>query len=363
MSNKNDYFYHLKWDFKNIFDNYKGKDGYIIYKPWSAGFNNTRMSFELSMCIAYLSNRTLVLPSNYRLCFMKEEYSNNNFFDITDLGINQISSNNFCNLKQIKESYSSIKDISKVIDFDFSKNVLNFENEDPPNNFLKHRKSVNSSDILTEECVFFNGNLLGSSHQTIYTKLDLEIKKLVAKYVIYNPHIFDIALKFINQLGDRQYYALHVRRKDFIYCYPSSVTTCYSILENIDHIIPKGSNIYISTDEVDKSYFQPLTEKYTLFYYDTLLPNIDLEKNIDVSLTSLVEQLICSRAIKFVGTKTSTMSSYINRIRGYMNDIKDKNYYVITEKFDQNKQGTFIDEINYDTNFIREYKDSWEQLS
>jgi hypothetical protein len=46
-----------------------------------------------------------------------------------------------------------------------------------------------------------------------------------------------------------------------------------------------------------------------------------------------------------------------------MDDIEDKNYYIVTEKFNENKQINFIDDNEYDANFVREYKDNWENLN
>jgi hypothetical protein len=358
-----DYLYYLKYNFSNLFQKYNGSNGYVIYKPWNAGFNNIRMSFELALCLSYLSNRTLVLPPDHNICFMGDRYMMDMFFNIDNIGIKHISFKDFCKFNKIEESYESVKNISKTVDFCFSQNVLNFESETPPDNFVKYRKTINSSDVFTERNVFFNGNLLGISHQSIYTKLDKEIKQLIAKHSTYKVELFDSAWQFINKLGDKQYYSLHVRRNDFTYCYPSSTTDSLTLLENVKDIIPLNSIIYISTDEKDKEYFKPLSENYTLFYYDDILPKIKLYNTIDISQISLIEQLICSRAIKFIGTKTSTMSSYINKIRGYMDDIEDKNYYIVTEKFNENKQINFIDDNEYDANFVREYKDNWENLN
>ena len=49
--------------------------------------------------------------------------------------------------------------------------------------------------------------------------------------------IFDLAWQFINKLGDKSYYAIHIRRNDFQY--KDLFITCEDILNNIKDIIQR----------------------------------------------------------------------------------------------------------------------------
>lgn len=356
MQNDTDYLYYLKWDFSNIFKNYNGDVGYLIFTPWPGGFNNKRMSLELAAAIAFLTNRKLVLPPS------EEKGCISDYFELDDTGIKILTFKQFCTIKKIDENLRSVKKISGIANFNSILNILNFEKVVPPKDFLKSRSYINSKDIFTnEECLLFERNLLGAPEQMIYTSLDTEIKKLIAKHIRYKKEIFNIAWDFIKILKDRSYYSLHVRRGDHPVQYRYLSVSAEVILENIKDIIPLGAKLYISTDHQDKDFFKILKEKYEVYFYEDLTNSLgEKYKNINLNLIAIIEQLICSRGIKFVGNKISTLSTLIYRIRGYMQDIEDKNYYVNTEKFKKSEQVNFLEDKEFVGSWVRYYKDSWD---
>jgi hypothetical protein len=353
-----DYVYYNKWDFTSILKFYDGSKGYIIFRPWPGGFNNIRMSLELAVCIAYLTNRKLVLTPEYNMYLLQGHSSMESFFDTSDLGVTSISFDTFCKERGLEVNYDSVKAISKVLDYDAVKHVMNFEKVPVPYKFTKYRPVLNREDYFTdEEYLFLESNLLGVTHQTLYTSLDVEIKKLIAKHVHYRTDIFDLAWQFINKLGDREYYSIHIRRNDFQY--KELFISCEQILENIKDIIPQGSKLYIATDHRDREFFNPLAAYYSICFYEDIKKEVGIFTEFDVNWIPIIEQFICTRSIKFIGNSHSTLSSYIFRMRGYMSDINDKNYYLNTEKFDTNKQIPFAAENQFHGNWFREYNDSW----
>lgn len=355
---RTDFIYYTKWDFSSIFKFYNGDKGYILFKPWPGGFNNIRMSLELAVCIAYLTNRKLVLPPSYYMYLLEGTSSMETFFDTENLGVITVSFSDFCKEKNIQEDYNSVKSISKVLNYDGAKNIINFEKINPPVKFTKNRPVLNSEDYFTDdEHIFLDSNLLGVSYLTFYTSLDVEIKKLVAKHVRYKTDIFDLGWQFINKLGDREYYAIHIRRNDFQY--KDLFISCEDIVDNIKDIVPEGSVLYIATDHKDLEFFNPLREKYKIRFYSDILNQVSIYEEFDKNWVPIIEQLICTRAIKFIGNSHSTLSSYIYRLRGYMADIEDKNYYINTEKYNVNKQCSFSVDSKFVGNWFREYKDSW----
>lgn len=363
-----DYLYYLKWNFSNILKDYNGESGYLIITLWPGGFNNLRMSFELGVAIAYLTNRKLVLPPKYTIYSPlykayeknKDESGIEDYFQLEETGIKILTFKEFCNIKNLNEDLESVKNISKVLNYDCVANVLNFEQVIPPKDFLKLRKHINAKDYFTnEECIFLDKNLLGDADQTIYTSLDLEIKKLIAKYVRYKPELFDIAWQYINKLKDKSYYAIHIRRND--HQYKQLAVSAETVLENIKDIIPYGSKLYIATDHKDKNFFKLFKERYEVYFYDDLVESLEGKySDIILNWIPIIEQLICTRSIKFIGNDLSTLSSLVYKMRGYMNDIEDKNYYINTQKFDSKKQCTFLEDKHYIANWARYYKDSWD---
>lgn len=363
-----DYLYYLKWNFSEILKDYNGENGYLIITLWPGGFNNLRMSYELGMAIAYLTNRKLVLPPKYTIYSPlyqayeknKDESGIEDYFQLEETGVKVLTFKEFCEIKNLKEDIDLVKGMSKLLNYDCVKNVLNFEKVVPPKNFLKNRPYINSKDYFTnEEFIFLDKNLLGDSEQTIYTSFDLEIKKLVSKYARYKTELFDIAWQYINKLKDKSYYAIHIRRND--HQYKHLAVSAETVLENIKDIIPNGAKLYIATDHKDKNFFNLFKEKYDIYFYDDLVSALEHKySNIISNWIPIIEQLICTRAIKFIGNDLSTLSSLVYKMRGFMNDIEDKNYYINTEKFQESKQCKFIEDQKYIANWARYYKDSWD---
>ena len=354
---RTDYCYHLKWDFKEIFKFYKGNKGYIFLKPWTGGFNNIRMSLELGVALAYLTNRTIVLPPTYGMYLLEGKSNMADFFDIERLGVNLLDFEDFCHLLGIEPSEEAIKAKSKILDYNAVELVMNFEQISSPGKFRKWRAEIKSEDYFDDsQVLFLDKNLLGSVEQTIFSSKRAALKKLVAKHIVYRNDIFDLAWNFINCIGDQTYYAIHIRRNDFQY--KELFISPEALLENIAEIIPEGVRLYIATDHKDESFFEPIKQKYEVIFYQEIAEKLNLAP-FNANWIPIIEQLICTRAIRFVGMKLSTLSSYIYRMRGYMSDIPEKNYYLNTEKYSIADQCQFEGENNYIANWAREYKSSW----
>jgi GDP-fucose protein O-fucosyltransferase len=107
---------------------------------------------------------------------------------------------------------------------------------------------------------------------------------------------------------------MHVRRTDFkdLPTYQDGVVGAEQIVR--DSYFQQGRTVYIATDEKDRTFFEPLTKNYTvLFFHDF----DHLIKGMDPNYFGMIEQLVCAKGDKFVGTYYSTFTAYINRIRGY----------------------------------------------
>ncbi|MEE9372264.1 MAG: GlcNAc-transferase family protein [Saprospiraceae bacterium] len=351
---RTDFIYHLKWNFDNILKNYSGEKGYLVVKPWPGGFNNIRMSLELGICLAFLTDRTLVLPVAYNMYLLEGQTAFSDFYDLSNLGISVLDYDELSTKINISSDEIGSKNNSKILNFDIVNNVVNFEKIPIPSQFLKGRKEIQSKDYFNdEEIIFLDENLLGNFYLSIYTSYEKELKKIIAKHVVYKREIFDVAWQFINHLGDQKYFALHVRRNDFQY--KDLYISAEEILENIQDQIPKNSKLYIATDHKEKDFFEPLLGYYNVVFYSDLRQRIEVD-DFDANWIPIIEQLICTRSIKFVGMKLSTLSSYVYRLRGYMQDIDDKEYYINTEKYSKKDQCDFINEEQFIANWAREYK-------
>ena len=342
------------WENTELIDstiNYIPKDKYLVFRPWPGGFNNIRMSLEIAASIAYLTNRILVLPPTSRLIMHHSQVDNNfsDFFDTNDFGIKTLSFDKFEKLFKVS-TWDKVKTISHTIDNEPSRTL--YTTDTPEENIIKDRSILDLNELEDKQIIYFDKNLLGNFYLNIYSKRLPEVCKFVYRHIHFRKDIFVEAYKAIELLGD--YYAIHVRRGDFQY--KDLILPAEQIYNNIKNIVPQGSKLYISTDESNKSFFSIFEEKYDVKYYDDVKHVV--YSNIHDDLIGLVEQLICAQAKTFIGNKLSTFSTYIYRLRGYM-DKEDKRFltYNVECQPDKEEDDWWID------TWTREYKQAWESIN
>ena len=125
--------------------------------------------------------------------------------------------------------------------------------------------------------------------------------------------------------------ALQIRRNDFQYKHTR--LSVEEICTNIRSLFDQHLSIYIATDEDREEIFDQLA-------IGLKTPNIvcwkDVEaiypKDIPFAWIGPLEQLICTRARRFVGTELSTFTSYIHRLRGYSQAV-DQNLYFHNQSY------------------------------
>ena len=344
-------FYWNSYELLDSLAGYKAEDKYLVFRPWPGGWNNIRMSLEIAACVAFLQNRILVLPPEYRMYLLTNTNSMSTFFDISDLGIETISFEEFENKFNVN-GWGEIETISYTIADDLVNNLITTEDEIPPL-FVKHRDIKNINELKDKEILYFKDNLLGNFYLTIYSKRLPELCKYVLRHIHYNEEIFNEANKVIDTLGD--YYAIHIRRNDFQY--KDLFLPIDKIYNNIKNIIPEGAKLYVSTDETDKNFFNLLDEHYQLYFYDDI--KYLIFSNINIDLIGPIEQIICTGAKTFVGNKLSTFSSYIYRLRGYMKNITDKRFLTYNVECQPDKE----EDNWWVSTWAREYPQVWESVN
>jgi GDP-fucose protein O-fucosyltransferase len=107
---------------------------------------------------------------------------------------------------------------------------------------------------------------------------------------------------------------MHVRREDFkgLDVYKDGIIQPHQMIDA--KFFDPLRTVYVATDERDKSFFEALHEHHTILF----LHDFDhLIKGIDPNFYGMIEQLVCAKGDKFVGTYYSTFTGYINRVRGY----------------------------------------------
>jgi hypothetical protein len=119
------------------------------------------------------------------------------------------------------------------------------------------------------------------------------------------------------------YIAFHIRRGDFQQKHTRLPAD--EIVSLTNHLTGKTKEerkskiAYISTDEKNRSFFQPFVDEYhSIFFLDDLRANTAIEE-INQNYIGMIEQVVCVGADVFIGTPLSTFTAYITRMRGYLN--------------------------------------------
>lgn len=323
---------------------YVPNDKYIIVTPWRGGMNNVRLSFELSCALAYCTNRVLVVPD---LCYIdhlsseKWWYDLRLFFDFDDLGISVMTLSDFCNKENIAQTQTDADALNKlctvydVNNFDTCHNYINVSNSNHNSgqNSVLPKCFSNRTEVtlpIDSKYVHFDKCLLGTFYSMLrHSNTDEanRVKRYVHRHVHYRPEMFEAAMKVVDWLkrercinADGEYYAMHVRRGDFLHC--DYKTTCISIedvMKNIEpHIANPNACIYIATDSADLSEFNALHMKYTVVTFRDVLRHVDVIMEINPVFHGIVEQIICAHGTKFFSHPLSTFSNYVHRLRGYI---------------------------------------------
>jgi hypothetical protein len=142
---------------------------------------------------------------------------------------------------------------------------------------------------------------------------ELEFKRLIRDHVRFRPAIIKAGTRIAGDLD--HYCALHVRRGDFFEQRPEQDLTAAQILESMKRLGLHSCKLYIASDEADRGFFAPISQCYQTYFIDHFVGC--LEPGLSVEEIACIEQVVCAFADVFLGTRLSTFSSYITRLRGY----------------------------------------------
>ena len=199
--------------------------------------------------------------------------------------------------------------------------------------------------------------------------------RFVRDKLVYNDDIICLATRMVNTIRDyvRQhspentgglYDAIHIRRADFQSQFPLTEMDANAILAGIEDEIKPGV-LYVSTDERDLSFFEPLRAVYDLKFIGDFG---DMLEGMNPQYFGIVEQFICARSRVFFGTYYSTFSAYIARLRGHYSSKENlpghlsgslqNTYYLPTE---WKKEMTIYQALHVPF-FAREFPIAWRDI-
>lgn len=143
--------------------------------------------------------------------------------------------------------------------------------------------------------------------------------KLSATDVAKNDHASVDPVDMRNGQVLPTYVAFHIRRGDFQQKHTR--LPAEQIVSLTNHLVPDRHTkiAYISTDEGNRSFFEPFVREYAAVYFLADLKNGTDIDVINQNYVGMIEQVVCANADVFIGTPLSTFTAYITRMRGFMN--------------------------------------------
>eukprot|EP00559_Dactyliosolen_fragilissimus_P009977 CAMPEP_0184858704 /NCGR_PEP_ID=MMETSP0580-20130426/3790_1 /TAXON_ID=1118495 /ORGANISM="Dactyliosolen fragilissimus" /LENGTH=580 /DNA_ID=CAMNT_0027355005 /DNA_START=246 /DNA_END=1988 /DNA_ORIENTATION=- len=204
---------------------------------------------------------------------------------------------------------------------------------------------------------------------------DLWSKRFVRDHLRYIDEIMCAAARIVKEVRKRArenaskynpnglYDGFHVRRGDFQY--KKTRIGTYLLHKQSEDQLEEGSTLYIATDEKDKSFFDPLKKHYDITFLDDYM---DVIQDINPNYYGMLDQLVVYKSRVFFGTWWSTLTGYVNRMRGYyitkhkLDGFKDgtmKSYYFVPEekKFQMTQYRAVKLPI-----YMREFPTSWRDI-
>lgn len=330
------------------------EDLYVTFEDDAGGWNNIRMAFECFVLVAKLTGRTLVLPPRARFYLLdsgpiklfEKSSSSSSYGDYYDLQalqeeINVISTEEFIQrfpvhdppydatpsegeyatngkhldwfmyLRQHKDTViwpSGPNDGRPDAKFLFA--TLDY---DPPQQRIIHFPVHVSKGLRY---------LGGAPALMRYAHPDIAAyaKQFLKLHLRYTPEIFAAAKRAVQQMGGLGAYScMHVRRNDLQY--KDSFLEAAQSLRNVQTKLRKHELLYLATDEIKQGFFDAFaSEGYSVRRLRDVLP---LQANnggtmIQSKHEGMIEQLICAYSRAFIGTSSSTFSSYIFRLHAYV---------------------------------------------
>jgi len=318
------------------------RKNFISFDPWWGGFCNIRMSYEMAAAISIITKRKLIIPYKIYCLFFSEWQNKKSFFDIwnvldKDLFIKNFDCIDYNDVDEYKSLeneihyFHGVENIAKLILFteeyhewkipqkSINKNNFIFCEKQYENDYIKFAKERSGICInMDDKYIHFPRNLFGYFYYLVYGNGPIErnlIKNKIINGIKYKNYFFEEGKKVKNIL--KSFNAIHVRRNDFLTARKESVENQMIELKfNLKNKIPNSSPLYIATDEKDKTVFDFLKKDYKIFFLEDFFKDL---KNYEAMV---LDQVICSEAEVFLGSRLSTYTDYINIIRG-VNEKQD----------------------------------------
>jgi hypothetical protein len=302
---------------------------YILFTGDAGGPNNIRLGWEMTGLIAQATKRTLVLPPAWKMYLLDwgpgrqrlpSEMADNTTTAAEDLiNLAQLKANlpTLTADEFLQEAGTSWHEATKAAARVGEAVACKFSTYEE----LKDQRFVFLDGELREGFACAEWWKRGGPTELVKTedKIGDRDWSLLTHGFVWHKDAFDIAAKVVNFLGIFEYNALHARYNDFQYT--ESRQGAAHIWDKWEDAFKSAPKIYVASDEPEKIKALKRMEGVELFTFEDMLQTVlkDVKPQYSPSrwfkLTGPVEELICTYAKIFVGTKDSSFSGHIDRMR------------------------------------------------
>eukprot|EP01063_Lacrimia_lanifica_P005038 TRINITY_DN12863_c0_g1_i1.p1 TRINITY_DN12863_c0_g1~~TRINITY_DN12863_c0_g1_i1.p1 ORF type:complete len:469 (+),score=143.76 TRINITY_DN12863_c0_g1_i1:96-1409(+) len=397
---------------------------YLTFTPWNGGWNNRRMSLEIAVVLAVATNRTLVLPPVSTAAQMHGELGYEDFFDLKRMeeqvnaqidgfggGRGVAAPLRVLTWGEFAPGAAAMAPVGPRIDHDCrgrTKNTANmcdrvkvlrdkgvphlewalkegvvlplatgveteaFAGTAAYETFFQSRADVTrrmyAADL--QPVVHFHKQLFGNFYQNVYFP-DAAVRRLYYRIVrdavawAFHERLVAAASRAaaVDLQGD--YDCLHIRRSDFARAgaaYQAQIFTADAIAQNVAPLLT-SRRLYIASDEPAASSYWPQLQAAFPMKEVRHARSCDAFRGLRPIHVPIVEMLTCSRARTFVGTRMSTFTAFITRLRGYAPDVEDKGVYTTDTKYTEARPSLPVpDPYAGGKPWAREYPTAWDDI-
>ena len=155
----------------------------------------------------------------------------------------------------------------------------------------------------------------------------VSLLRLLRDHVHYVDRVWELAARAVASLGAFEYNAMHIRRGEFQY--KQTRTSSENSLESVRVLLKGKRLLYMATDESSHAFFTPWRAEFSVVQWkDLIAPGGPLHGySVPRKHVGLVEQAICTMGARFIGTQYSTFSSYIGRLRTFVNAPDTRKFF------------------------------------
>ena len=169
--------------------------------------------------------------------------------------------------------------------------------------------------------------------------LAAELRRTIRDNLHYHEDIVRAAEEAIERLGGHLGFScLQLRRnRNFLIDKQLQPYDAKRVLRNTEKLFRRGERLYVATEvdgpsvysqghqtELTPFNFSVLAERYQLSFLTSYWKHLG---HVHPAWSGPIEQMVCARARVFVGTAASTFATYIQRMRGYMADVRQKELF------------------------------------